>query len=98
MQTDMTTKTRRKGGAGARAGAQALGREEAKAKIKRRVRRGARAEKENGAAAKSAIAAAPEARNDLGATEHAGALSGNVPKVGVPSKKRRVPSGNQLTI
>jgi len=98
MQTDMTTNTRRKGGAEAGAGAQALGRKEAEAKTKRRARRGAGAEKENEAAAKSVIAAAPEAKNVLGGTEHAGALSGNVPKVAAPSKKRRVPSGNQLTI
>ncbi|KAA8590917.1 hypothetical protein FQN60_001860, partial [Etheostoma spectabile] len=60
-----------KRGAEARAEAQALGGEEAEAKTKRRVRRGARAEKENEAAAESVIAAAPEARSVLAGTEHA---------------------------
>lgn len=89
---DTMTRARRKGGVEARAGAQALGRREAEAKTERRVRRGARAEKENEAAAKSAIAAAPEARIELDGTEHAGAPSGNVPKVGAPLEKKRVPS------
>lgn len=95
----MKTKTRRKGGAEAGAEAQAPGRGEARAETERRVRRGAGAEKENEAAAENAIAASPEAKSVPGGTEHARAQSGNVPKVGAPpSKKRRVPSGNQLTI
>lgn len=100
MQMDMMTRARRKGGVEAGAEAQALGRRgaEAKAKTERRVRRGARAGKENEAAAESAIAAAPEAKIDLGGIEHAGVLFANVRKVGAPSKKKRAPSGHQLTI
>lgn len=60
-----------KKGAEARAGAPALGKEEAEARTKRRVRRGAGAVKRKEAAAESAIAAALVARNDLGGTEHA---------------------------
>lgn len=93
-----TTKIKRKGGAEVKAGAQALRREEAEAKTKRRVRRGAGAEKENEAAAESATAVAPGARNDLAVTEHERAPSANVPKVGAPSKKKRVLSDNQSTI
>lgn len=83
---DMMIRARRKGGVEAGAEAQALRREEAEAETRRRARRGAGvgAEKESEAAAESAIAVAPEAKNVLGDTEHARALSENVPKVGAP--------------
>lgn len=63
-----------KGGAEARAGVQALRRGEAEAKTKRKGRKGVKAEKENEAAAESAIVAAPVAGSGPGATEHARAL------------------------
>lgn len=63
-----------KGGAVVGAEAQAPGRKEAEAETKRRVRRGAEAEKENEAAVGNAIAVAPEARTVLGDTKLARAL------------------------
>lgn len=98
MQMDMMTRARRKGGVGAGARAPRRRGAEAKAKTERRVRRGARAGKEKEAAAESAIAAAPEAKIELGGTEHAGVRFANVPEVGAPSKKKRAPLGHQLTI
>ncbi|XP_067383663.1 RNA-binding protein 39b isoform X2 [Channa argus] len=92
MQVNMMTRTRKKGGAEAGAGVQALGKEEAEAKTKRRARRGVRAVKKNEAAAESAIAVVPGARNGLAGTKRARAQSGNDPKVAAPSKKTRVPS------
>lgn len=95
---DTMTTVRRKGGAGAGALAQRREEAEAKARIERRVKRGARAEKESEAAAESAIVAAPEARTDLDDTEHARVPFVNGPKVGALSRKKKVPSDNPLTI
>lgn len=100
MLTGTMTRTRRKGEVGAGAEVQAPGREGAGAKTKteRRVKRGARVAKEREAAAENDTAVAPEAKTALGDTELARAPSENVPEVGALPKRRKVPSGNQLTI